>query len=113
MRVGSVQLNLDTRDVAVNGEAMPLTNKEYAILELLMIRKGTVLSKEAFLNHLYGGLEEPDAKIVDVFICKLRRKLIAAGAANVIETVWGRDYTVRDRTPDMAATEALRELVLA
>ena len=55
-----------------------------------------VLTKEAFLNHLYGGMDEPEMKIIDVFICKLRRKLSDAGAPNVIATVWGRGYMVRD-----------------
>ena len=69
---------------------MRLTGKEYAILELLVLRKGMVLTKEAFLNHLYGGMDEPEMKIIDVFICKLRKKLAQAGAGNLIGTVWGR-----------------------
>ena len=113
LRVGSVQLNLETRDATVNGEQMPLTNKEYAILELLMIRKGMVLSKEAFLNHIYGGMDEPDPKIVDVFICKLRRKLAAAGAQSVIETVWGRGYTVKNQAVVKAPVERERQLEAA
>jgi two-component system cell cycle response regulator CtrA len=96
LRVGDLQLALDTREVTVAGRPVHLTGKEYAILELLVMRKGMVLTKDIFLNHLYGGMDEPEVKIIDVFICKLRKKLAEAGAANVIGTVWGRGYTVRD-----------------
>jgi len=98
LRIGPVQLNLDSRDVLVSGRPVHLTGKEYAILELLVLRKGTVLTKEAFLNHLYGGMDEPEIKIIDVFVCKLRKKLALAGAGDVIGTVWGRGYMVRDQS---------------
>ena len=107
LRVGALQLNLDSREVSVNGTPVHLTGKEYAILELLVLRKGMVLTKDAFLNHLYGGLDEPEMKIIDVFVCKLRKKLQAAGAGNLISTAWGRGYTLRDDTlakPALATT---------
>jgi two-component system cell cycle response regulator CtrA len=81
-----------------------LTGKEYAILELLVLRKGMVLTKEAFLNHLYGGMDEPEMKIIDVFICKLRKKLTLAGADNLIGTVWGRGYMIREPAGHTAVT---------
>ncbi len=96
LQLGSLQLNLDSREALVAGQPVHLTGKEYAILELLVLRKGMVLTKEAFLNHLYGGMDEPEMKIIDVFICKLRKKLADAGAPNLIGTVWGRGYMVRD-----------------
>ena len=96
LKIGNLQLNLDSRDVLVDGNQVHLTGKEYAILELLVLRKGMVLTKEAFLNHLYGGIDEPEMKIIDVFICKLRKKLAQAGAGNLIGTVWGRGYMMRD-----------------
>ena len=96
LRVGELQLNLDSHEVYVSGTLVPLTGKEYAILELLTLRKGMILTKEAFLNHLYGGMDEPEMKIIDVFICKLRKKLKAAGAANIIGTIWGRGYMMRE-----------------
>lgn len=96
LTIGNLTLNLDSRSVQVAGSTVHLTGKEYAILELLVLRKGMILSKEAFLNHLYGGIDEPEIKIIDVFICKLRKKLSALGADNVIGTVWGRGYLVRD-----------------
>ena len=98
IRFDKVAINLDTRSVEVAGNQVHLTNKEYAILELLAMRKGTVLTKETFLNHLYNGMDEPEIKIIDVFVCKLRRKLSDASGdnTNYIETVWGRGYMLKD-----------------
>jgi two-component system cell cycle response regulator CtrA len=95
LSVGSLTLNLASREVTIAGQPLHLTGKEYAVLELLL-RKGVVLTKEAFLNHLYGGIDEPEVKIIDVFICKLRKKLALAGAEELIGTVWGRGYVLRD-----------------
>jgi two-component system cell cycle response regulator CtrA len=102
LRVGNLQLNLDSREVSIGPQTIHLTGKEYAILELLVLRKGMVLTKEAFLNHLYGGMDEPEMKIIDVFICKLRKKLAFAGAANLIGTVWGRGYMIREPGGEIA-----------
>ncbi len=97
IRTGRVDVNLDAKTVEVEGKTVNLTGKEYQILELLSLRKGTTLTKEMFLNHLYGGMDEPELKIIDVFICKLRKKLAeATGGVNHIETVWGRGYVLRD-----------------
>lgn len=106
LRVGPLLLNLDSREVSVHGSNIHLTGKEYAILELLVLRKGMVLTKEVFLNHLYGGMDEPEMKIIDVFICKLRKKLALAGADALIGTVWGRGYMMRDTTSDRVVAEA-------
>lgn len=100
IRTGDLTVNLDSRSVEVNGKPVNLTGKEYQILELLSLRKGTTLTKEMFLNHLYGGMDEPELKIIDVFICKLRKKLAEAmGGNSHIETVWGRGYVLRDPSP--------------
>jgi two-component system cell cycle response regulator CtrA len=97
IRTGKLSVNLDARTVEVESQPLHLTGKEYGILELLSLRKGTTLTKEMFLNHLYGGMDEPELKIIDVFVCKLRKKLSAAtGGNNYIETVWGRGYVLRD-----------------
>ncbi len=97
IRTGDIAVNLDSRTVQVNGQHVHLTGKEYEILALLSLRKGKTVSKEMFLNHLYGGLDEPELKIIDVFVCKLRKKLSAAtGSDNYIETIWGRGYVMRD-----------------
>ncbi len=97
IKTGRLTVNLDTRTVEVENQPLHLTGKEYGILELLSLRKGTTLTKEMFLNHLYGGIDEPELKIVDVFICKIRKKLAAVAAGeNYIETVWGRGYVLRD-----------------
>jgi two-component system, cell cycle response regulator CtrA len=97
IKTGKLTVNLDTRTVEVETQPLHLTGKEYGILELLSLRKGTTLTKEMFLNHLYGGMDEPELKIIDVFVCKLRKKLSnATGGENYIETVWGRGYVLRE-----------------
>lgn len=96
IKVGRLTINLQSHTADVDGENIPLTSKEYAILELLAMRKGSTLTKEMFLNHLYGGLDEPELKIIDVFVCKLRKKLAKAlGGESCIETIWGRGYVLR------------------
>jgi len=97
IKTGRISVNLDAKTVDVEGKAVHLTGKEYQMLELLSLRKGTTLTKEMFLNHLYGGMDEPELKIIDVFICKLRKKLAnASEGRNFIETVWGRGYVLRE-----------------
>jgi len=97
IRTGDVEIDIDTQTVTVKGKTLHLTGKEYGIMELLSLRKGATLNKDQFLNHLYGGIDEPELKIIDVFICKLRKKLEkASGGKNYIETVWGRGYVLRD-----------------
>jgi two-component system cell cycle response regulator CtrA len=104
IRTGDLIVNLDTKTVEVGDERVHLTGKEYQMLELLSLRKGTTLTKEMFLNHLYGGIDEPELKIIDVFICKLRKKLaMATGGDHYIETVWGRGYVLRDPKDQSAA----------
>ena len=106
IKTGDIEVNLDGKTVEVRGNTVHLTGKEYQMLELLSLRKGTTLTKEMFLNHLYGGMDEPELKIIDVFICKLRKKLSeATGRENHIETVWGRGYVLRDPKPDDAAQD--------
>ncbi|MDR2666883.1 MAG: response regulator transcription factor [Holosporales bacterium] len=99
--IGPIEIDIKQRCVKVYGAELSLTSKEYAILELLALKKGAVLPKETFLNHIYGGMDEPELKIVDVFICKLRKKIAdLTGGLNFIETVWGRGYTLRDGNED-------------
>ncbi len=97
IRTGNIALNIDTRSAEVAGIPVHLTPSEYKVLELLSLRKNTVLTKEMCLNHLYNGLREPEVKIIDVFVCKLRKKLAqATEGASAIETVWGGGYMLRD-----------------
>lgn len=113
IKFGKVSINIDNRTVSVGNNTVHLTSKEYAILELLAMRRGTVLTKEMFLNHLYGGIDEPELKIIDVFVCKLRKKLAeAAGGVNYIETIWGRGYMLKEndeaeKINDVAAKKEL------
>jgi two-component system cell cycle response regulator CtrA len=108
IHTGRLAVNLAARTVDVDGRPLHLTGKEYGILELLSLRKGTTLTKEMFLNHLYGGMDEPELKIVDVFICKLRKKLAAATQGeSYIETVWGRGYVLREPVVDHPTLKAV------
>ena len=103
IKIGKLAVNLDAKTVDVDGSRVHLTGKEYAMLELLSLRNGVTITKEMFLNHLYGGLDEPEIKIIDVFICKLRKKLSnACGGDNYIETIWGRGYVLRDENESSA-----------
>ena len=104
IEIDDLVINLDSKSVEVDGIRVHLTGKEYQMLELLSLRKGTTLSKEMFLNNLYGGIDEPELKIIDVFICKLRKKLAnASGGKDYIETVWGRGYMLRQSTDEEQA----------
>ena len=97
VQIGDLIVNVDAKTVHINRVCVNLTRKEYQMLELLSLRSGTTLTKEMFLNHLYGGMDEPEIKIIDVFMCKLRKKLaVASGGKDYIETVWGRGYLLRE-----------------
>ena len=108
IRTGRMTVNLEQRSVEIDNQPIHLTAKEYGIIELLSLRKGTTLTKEMFLNHLYGGIDEPELKIIDVFVCKLRKKLSSAtGDDNYIHTVWGRGYVLKEPS---TSDEAMRSV---
>jgi two-component system cell cycle response regulator CtrA len=97
VRTGNMEINLNSKIVTIGGKVLHLTSKEYALVELLAIRKGTTINKEQFLNHLYGGMDEPEMKIIDVFMCKIRRKIEKlTKEEEYIQTVWGRGYILKD-----------------
>jgi two-component system cell cycle response regulator CtrA len=102
--IDDLVIQVDNKLAEIGGKRVPLTLKEFQILELLALRKGTAITKEMFLNHLYGGMDEPELKIIDVFVCKLRKKLAnASQGKNYIETIWGRGYVMHEDTPEMRA----------
>jgi two-component system cell cycle response regulator CtrA len=104
-RTGKLAVDLGARVVFVDDQPVQLTGKEYAILELLTVQKDTIVTREMLLNHLYGGRDEPELKIIDVFVCKLRKKLAqATGGDHYIETVWGRGYMLHEPVA-MVATQ--------
>jgi two-component system cell cycle response regulator CtrA len=106
IQIDDLAVNLDVKAAEIDGERVPLSAKEYQLLELLALRRGTTLTKETFLNHLYGEMDEPEAKIIDVFVCKLRKKLAAyTNGKTYIETVWGQGYLIRNA--EKAAPERL------
>ncbi len=104
--IGAVEINMNAKKIFAKGKPVMLTKKEYQIAEILALRKGAVLSKEAILDHLYGGLDEPNPKIIDVFICKIRKKLQSMGVDDFIETNWGRGYMVIDHRQDVPAAQS-------
>jgi two-component system cell cycle response regulator CtrA len=107
IQTGDLVVNLDTKTVEVNAQSVNLTAKEYQVLELLALRKGTPVTKETFLNHLYGGMDEPTQKIVDVFICKLRKKLArASNGKDYIDTLWGHGYSLSEPASEDAKLSA-------
>ncbi len=107
IHIGKLTVNLDTHSAEIAGRPLHLTNKEHGVLELLSLRKGTTLTKEMFLDHLYGGLDEPSPKIIDVFICKLRKKLSdASGGNRYIDTIWGEGYALRDYSAEASTAAA-------
>jgi two-component system cell cycle response regulator CtrA len=110
LAVGELELDLKHRKAQVRGQTVPLTAKEYEVLEFLAVRKGTTLTKEMFLDRLYGGIDEPEVKIIDVFVCKIRRKLkMLSGGDPLIDTVWGRGYVLRDPQEREAERAAAKE----
>jgi two-component system cell cycle response regulator CtrA len=106
LKVGKISLDMESRSVEIDNKPFPITSKEYGILELLMLRKGTPIKKETFIGHLYGGIDEPEIKIIDVFVCKLRKKIEdATGGENYIETLWGRGYAIKDPSENSLSKE--------
>lgn len=99
-KFGNILIDHESQSVTTeSGKEIYLTKKEYTILELLIKRKPSVVAKETFLSHLYHNIcDEPNPKIIDVFVCKLRKKLInIAGDLDItpkIRTVWGRGYMI-------------------
>jgi len=103
IQTGDLVLNLDTKTVEINGVCVHVTRTEYQMLEVLSLRKSSTATKEMILNHLYGGIDEPEQKIIDVLICKLRKKLAeASDGKNYLETVWGRGYRIREPSEEEA-----------
>ena len=100
LRLGPVELSLHRREVRIHGRPLHLSRREFAVLELLFLKQGTILNKTAFLNHLYCGMEEPEMKTIDVIICRLRKKLATAGVPTLIDTVWGCGYILREPDPE-------------
>ena len=97
VQIGDLTVNVDAKTVHIKQIRVDLTGKEYQMLELLSLRRGTTITKEMFLSQLYGGMDEPEIKIIDVFMCKIRRKLATASTGkDYIETVWGRGYRLRE-----------------
>jgi len=96
LRVGPLEIDMASREVRIDEQSLAVTRKEYAILELMALRKGRVIPKQNFLDHLYSGLDGPETRVIDVFICNLRKKLATLGFEGLIDTVRGHGYIMRD-----------------
>jgi two-component system cell cycle response regulator CtrA len=97
VKIGDLYIDLDNKTITIDGIPVHLTVKEYQMLELMSVRRGSAVTKAMFLNNLYGGIDEPGTKIIDVFICKLRKKLLkASNGKDYIETVWGRGWMLHE-----------------
>ncbi len=109
VRVANLEIDLNSREAKVDDVPVPLTAKEYSILELLVMRKGSLLSKQYIFEHVYGNVDQPEPRIIDVFICKLRKKLRQASAVRLIDTIWGQGYRLRDlkETPPTSSKEVV------
>lgn len=99
LRFGDLLIDLSHGCARICDEIVPLTKTEYQILEVLAVRRSRTVSRETILDLLYGGVDEPEMKIIDVYVCKLRRKLAKMGVENVIQTVWGRGYVFQAANP--------------
>jgi two-component system cell cycle response regulator CtrA len=104
LRVGPLEIDMASREVRVEGQPISVTRKEFAILELMALRKGRVIAKQNFFDHLYNGLDGPETRVIDVFICNLRKKLSAWGVGSLIDTVRGHGYMMRELADDPAAS---------
>jgi two-component system cell cycle response regulator CtrA len=114
VQTGRLAVNLAIRVITVDEQPVYLTGKEYTILELFSLRKGTIVTKEMSLDYLYRDTDEPDPKIIDVFVCKLRKKLAqTTGGNHYIETVWGRGYIFREPATQPDSGLLMREALIA
>jgi two-component system cell cycle response regulator CtrA len=97
IRTGDLIVDVKTQVVSIGDKPAQLTEKEYRIIELLSLRKGAAATREMLLGHLYGGINKPELKIIDVFVSHLRKKLaLATDGKHYIKTVWGRGFLLRN-----------------
>jgi two-component system cell cycle response regulator CtrA len=100
IRIGNLEINLDSREVRVSGRAIHLTASEYRMLELLALRKGNMVRKETMFGLLYDGRDDPGERVINVFVCKLRKKIAAANQGeSYITTAWGAGYRLCGPAP--------------
>jgi two-component system cell cycle response regulator CtrA len=92
LRSGRLELNLVAREARIDDVPLRLGPKEYLLLEFLVLKRGSAVSKTACMTHLYGTDDYPEAKTIDVVLCRLRKRLAPHGLAETIESVWGFGY---------------------
>lgn len=95
LRNGNLEIDLNTQAVLVGGLPMRLTRLEYELIEMLTLRNGTLVTREMIMSQLYAWEDEPDPKIIDVYICRIRSKMAALGAADdLIHTSFALGYRI-------------------
>lgn len=103
---GTLSVDTTTRYLVADGKnGIRLTTRECQLFSLLVKHQGKSVSRDMIMTHLYGHASdtEPELKVIDVFICKLRKKMRDIAATELIETVWGRGYRLPAIAPLMAA----------
>ena len=105
MRVGDLTLNPASKLVTRGETQVPLTSREFAILELLMARAGDVLSKTDILSKVWDFAFDGDVNIVEVYVSSLRKKIDTPFGAQTIRTVRGHGYCI-DPDPSAAVDSA-------
>lgn len=111
--VGNIVMNTESKSISVGEMPLCLTAKEYQIFELFLLKSNIVITKQNLLDRLYSGLDEPDDRIIGVFLCTLRRKLRQIGASIDIATMRGVGYMLVPAKPGSdgmraAASEVVR-----
>lgn len=94
--IGPLEVDLGRKTVCVDDHRVDLSGMEFAIVELLAIRKDKIVPRSALIQHIYTGVDEAKPKIIDVFICKIRKKLQERNC-DLIQTVWGCGYVLRSQ----------------
>ena len=97
--VGNIEVNTNSHEVKINGKPVELTPKEYSILEFLLYNKNRVLSRLSIAEHVWGDNFDlfTMTNFVDVHIKNLRKKIDQPRSNNVIETVRGVGYMIKDK----------------
>ena len=96
LKLGDIELNLDTRQVSRNQADIQLTQKEFSLLEFLIRNKNKVCTRTRIIEHVWDIHFDSDTSVIDVYINFLRKKLDAAGAGNFIHTLRGVGYIARE-----------------
>ena len=94
IRHGDLELNRIERTVSRSGNSISLTNKEFALLEFLLLNRGRTISRAMLLEKVWDMPTDSSTNVVDVYVNYLRRKLVDYGTTALIQTVRGEGYAI-------------------